>query len=124
MNESTTEISNTIANNINRLLAYNKITRSELAKRLDVSSAAVGYWCIGKKIPRMDKIDMMCDIFNVSRHEILDDRQPLIIEAVRIPDDEQKLMNMFSQMNTQGKLKLLERADELIKMGYTEEKEP
>lgn len=124
MNESTTEISNTIANNINRLLAYYKMTRSELAKRLDVSSAAVGYWCIGKKIPRMDKIDMMCEIFNVSRHEILDDRQPLIIEGVSIPDDEQKLMNMFSQMNTQGKLKLLERAEELIKIGYTEEKEP
>ena len=50
----------TIARNINHYMSHYKISRSKLANRLNVSKATVGYWCTGKKIPRMAKIDEMC----------------------------------------------------------------
>ena len=116
------DTTDTIARNINRLLAYYKMSRSDLAKRLHVTDSAVGYWCIGKKCPRMDKIDMMCDIFNVSRQQIVSDNLHVPATQARIvPEDEQKLSEMFMRMNAQGKAKLLERAEELIKMGYVKE---
>ena len=63
--KSSSENPKTIADNINHYMNYYKISRKELAERLNVSTATVGYWCTGKKIPRMSKIDEMCKIFNV-----------------------------------------------------------
>lgn len=119
------EVSGAIARNINYFMALNKISRTNLAKRLNVTESAVGYWCTGKKIPRMDKIDSMCKIFNVNRQQIVSDNICTIpVNQARIvPEDEQRLTDMFAKMNTEGKSKLIERAEELIKMGYVKEGE-
>lgn len=119
------EVSGAIAKNINYFMALNKISRTNLAKRLNVTESAVGYWCTGKKIPRMDKIDSMCKIFNVNRQQIVSDNICTIpVNQARIvPEDEQRLADMFAKMNTEGKSKLIERAEELIKMGYVKEGE-
>lgn len=119
------DVSGAIARNINYFMALNKISRTNLAKRLNVTESAVGYWCTGKKIPRMDKIDSMCKIFNVDRQQIVSDNICTIpVNKARIvPEDEQRLTDMFAKMNTEGKSKLIERAEELIKMGYVKEGE-
>lgn len=73
----------TIAKNINRYMSHYKISRSELANRLNVSKATVGYWCTGKKIPRMAKIDEMCKIFNVQRKHLVSDNNYVIGRVVK-----------------------------------------
>lgn len=69
-------VSNIIAKNINHYMKHYKISRKELAKRLDVSSATIGYWCTGKKVPRLPKIDEMCKIFQVTRGQIVEEHVP------------------------------------------------
>lgn len=73
----------TIAKNINHYMSHYKISRSELANRLNVSKATVGYWCTGKKIPRMAKIDEMCKIFNVQRKHLVSDNHYVIGRVVK-----------------------------------------
>lgn len=73
----------TIARNINRYMSHYKISRSELANRLNVSKATVGYWCTGKKIPRMAKIDEMCKIFNVQRKHLVSENHYVIGRVIK-----------------------------------------
>lgn len=73
----------TIARNINHYMSHYKISRSELANRLNVSKATVGYWCTGKKIPRMAKIDEMCKIFNVQRKHLVSENHYVIGRVIK-----------------------------------------
>ena len=67
-----------IGSNIQYLLKRSGMSRHDLAVRLGVSDASVGFWCIGKKCPRMDKVDRMCAVFGCERSDIL--VEPSIVE--------------------------------------------
>lgn len=60
--------------NLNHFLSLNRMTQSELAERLNVSTATTSNWCKGIKIPRMDKVDRMCRIFNCKRSDLIEDK--------------------------------------------------
>lgn len=60
-----------LANNLRNALALRDMSQRELARRLNVSSTIVSDWCSGKKSPRMDKVDAICKILNVTRTALL-----------------------------------------------------
>lgn len=65
---------NTIfSNNLNHYLNENCKTQAELAKYVGVSTASVSNWCKGIKLPRMDKVDKMCDFFQIKRSDLMDE---------------------------------------------------
>lgn len=59
------------ARNLRRYLDENQMTQIELAKKLNVGTTSVYNWCGGIKIPRMDKIDKMCEIFGCKRSDLI-----------------------------------------------------
>lgn len=65
------QINRNIAERLNELLETHGMTQQALAEELNVSQAAVYFWCNGKKIPRMDKVDKIAELFNVKRSYIL-----------------------------------------------------
>lgn len=82
------ELNIILAHNIDFYLHREHITRKELADRLRVSVASVGFWLAGKKMPRMDKIDRMCAIFGCSRQDLLSEHSaPPKRETAQDPDD-------------------------------------
>lgn len=54
----------------NRLNISGK-TQAELADYLGVTQASVSNWVNGVKIPRMDKIDKICEFLNCTRSDLL-----------------------------------------------------
>ena len=54
-------------------LEQNDMTQKELADKLGVSTAAVSTWINGIKTPRMDKVDIMCQLFGCRRSDFLED---------------------------------------------------
>ena len=48
-------------------------TKGDLAKHLGVSSTSVSNWIYGYKMPRMDKINAMCNYFHIPRAALLDE---------------------------------------------------
>lgn len=60
-----------IARNIKHYLERQNMTQDQLAQRLGVSNQAVSYWCSGKRAPRLDKIDRMCEIFKCKRSDLI-----------------------------------------------------
>lgn len=74
MNEH--EIKNVFAKNLNNLIRDSGKSRAEVAEAIGVTTSAVGAWCIGKKSPRMDKVDKLAALFNVSRSALLEENSP------------------------------------------------
>ena len=67
------EYAKIIAKNL-RNIAYNAgKTQADISKDLGISKATVSSWMNGTRIPRMDKIDLLCHYFNVSRSDIMED---------------------------------------------------
>jgi len=67
------EINRIVSENLNRLLEERNITQQELAEYIGVTQASVSNWCKGIKMPRMDKIDKICQYLDVERSALLKD---------------------------------------------------
>lgn len=65
------------SNNLLHFLRINNMTQTELAERLNVSTATTSNWCNGIKQPRMDKVDKMCKLFDCSRSDLIEDKGSL-----------------------------------------------
>lgn len=68
----------TISNNLKKYMERDNINQYDLLAALNtrgvkVSQTAISNWVNGTKAPRMDKIDALCDVFHVSRLELLYD---------------------------------------------------
>lgn len=53
-----------------------EMTQVELAKKLGVGTTSVYNWCNGIKTPRMDKVDVMCDLFHCKRSDLVEEKSP------------------------------------------------
>lgn len=77
------DINERIGENLVKLLERKNKTQNDLADYMGVTQATVSNWCKGLKVPRMDKIDDICDFFNVPR-TVLFGEEPTN-SAVKIP---------------------------------------
>ena len=48
-------------------------SQSEVAKALHISKATMSSWCLGTRIPRMDKVDLLCNYFGIRRSDLMED---------------------------------------------------
>lgn len=69
---SQTEI---FADNLSRILANKNMSQNQLSKKIEVSAMSVNAWCRGISMPRNDKIDKMCQVLNVTRNDLLQDKE-------------------------------------------------
>ena len=69
INESV--IRKTFQKNLVRLFETTGKMKKDLADFVGVSANTVTSWCAGQKIPRMDKLDMICNFFHVERSDLL-----------------------------------------------------
>ena len=67
-------MSNTIRevfkNNFVRLMREKGSSNKDVADFMNVSPTTVGNWAKGYKVPRMDKLDMLCTFFGVERTDL------------------------------------------------------
>ena len=86
-------------------MEYAKMTQKELAKRMETSEATVSYWIKGLKVPRADKVDKLCEIFNCKRSDLVDSNtepaSPIINEimekAASLSEEEQQEVLSFAR---------------------------
>ena len=61
--------------NINRLINNSPYNQKEIAEQLGVSPQTLNTWTQGKAIPRMGKIQLLADFFQVDKTDLLEDIQ-------------------------------------------------
>ena len=71
-------------NSIKEIRLKNKLSKVEMAKKLDVSEGTIRMWESGKNEPRMGMVEKISDLFNVSKGYLLGE-----IDSVALPKFEQ-----------------------------------
>lgn len=65
------------AENLKRFRESKGLTKEELANRIGVSGAMVGYWETKKNEPRMGKVQLIAEVLNVDVDELLFSQPPV-----------------------------------------------
>jgi len=73
----------TIGEKIAHLRILSHISQEALAEKLNVSRQSISKWELGEAMPQLNKIPMLCSIFNVSTDELLRDE-------ISFPTEEEK----------------------------------
>lgn len=94
--------------NLNRFLSANGMTQLELSRRMSVSTATVSEWCTGKKIPRMDKVDKLCEIFGINRSNLIEDTPNQNIVPISIQELARELYGNPPEQNLLKKYRVLD----------------
>lgn len=80
-------------------------TQEELAKAVGKSRSTVSCWLLGKSFPRADVLESLAAFLHVSVPDLI---------GYDTRDQETVLLDLFREMNNEGKAKLIERAEELV----------
>lgn len=94
-----------IAKNLKRIAYDNDKTQQDIINDLHLKQATVSSWFTGNRVPRMDKIDLLCHYFNCSRNDIMEEYKPqvyvpeVILEVLRSKDAE-RLIEFARRLRT------------------------
>lgn len=116
MNE---ELRTQFAANLKRALADAGKTQADMAKYMQVSSATASEWCSGRKMPRADKIQSLCNWLNIELSDLLEEYNvdvvidPRTIALQKAFDDRPEMRVLFSVAESATK-EDIERAIKII----------
>lgn len=57
--------------NLRKLMELRNYSQSDLVKKLGVAAATVSDWCLGKKFPRLEKLQEIADLLGVQAQAML-----------------------------------------------------
>lgn len=63
-----------IAINLQKYMEINGKDRNDISKALDVPYTTVSDWVNGKTYPRIDKIEMLAQLFNVKKADLVEEK--------------------------------------------------
>lgn len=106
-----TEYGKIIAKSIKRIAYEHEKTQADISRDLHIRQSTVSSWMTGNRVPRMDKIDMLCNYFNVSRAEIMEEEPKARREMVT--EDEQEILRLFRLLTASGRAEAIERIQEM-----------
>lgn len=61
-----------MARNIQYFLNKTGMTQAELAEKLGVNKSTISTWIAAKKYPRIDKIEIMANLFKVNKSDLVE----------------------------------------------------
>lgn len=100
------------------LLAESGKMQKDICDDLGVSRPTLSNWKTGYSEPNFDDIIMLAKYFDVSIDYLLglsDDLDaPLSSAALDLPADERELLNLYRQLNHEGRQRLIARAEVMI----------
>lgn len=80
---STEEYRKIFAKKLRYYMDINHKTQMDLMTDLGFSSATVSNWCTGKKLPRMDKMEILAEYFGIEKSDLYEEKLP----SNAIPND-------------------------------------
>lgn len=108
------------ARNLKKYMDEYGLTQTDVAKRLGVTISSVSYWLNGTKTPRMDKVDLLCNMFHCDREDLIIDcskgfhikNADLFCGAIRIEQD--------GRIDAESQERILTYAQKLANLGDEE----
>jgi len=66
-----------MAKNIKKYMNIHNVTRNKMSEALKVSYSTLSDWINAKTYPRIDKIEMMADYFNISKSDLVEESKTM-----------------------------------------------
>ncbi len=82
------EYAKIVSKNLRRIMYESQKTSADLSRDLNISKATISSWVNGTRVPRMKKMDMLCDYFHIKRTDLMEEHSAEdddTVKAVRIP---------------------------------------
>lgn len=89
-----------------------KLSQEELAKRIGVSAASIGFWENGKRSPKIKQVIKMAHVFGVEWQDLMGDY--LSYGRIFRNDPEESIVAVFKQLNNEGQQMLMSYAQFLL----------
>ena len=97
----------TFKNNFKMLMEESKAKQIDIANYAEVSYQTVSTWATGRAYPRAEAMEKLCKFFGIKQSALTESGEET---------DEDNLLSMYRIMSDDGRLKLIERAEELVKL--------
>jgi len=91
--------------NLQAFLDEYNMSRIDLARRLDVTPTAIWGWVNDERLPRIQYINKMCEIFHCTPGDLMNEPKP--VEEVQADVLLQRIAEMAARLNNDGKEKVL-----------------
>lgn len=93
-------------------MELNSKNQSDLVNYMNVSSSTASDWCNGKKMPRMDKIQSLCNWLGIEKSDLLEDK-PTTDYSVTLNSKLSLLIETAKKLNTNSLNRLEKYASKL-----------
>lgn len=83
-----TELRKIFSENLTHYLEMNQYSQADMARHMRVSTATTAKWCTGQSMPRIDKIQSLCNWLGIEKNDLLEKRlqgKKPIHKTIRIP---------------------------------------
>ena len=60
--------------NLNYYMELNEKTQTDIINDLGFNKSAVSTWCNGTRLPRMDKVELLAQYFDINRSDLIEDK--------------------------------------------------
>ena len=82
--------------NLKKYMALSGKSRREICEALGYSYFTFSDWVVGKKMPRMDKVEQLANYFGILKSDLIEEHTDRsVLKTISITEDEQKLLDLF-----------------------------
>lgn len=85
---SNEEYAKIVGQNLRRIMYEKEVTQTQMSHDLGIAKTTVSSWMLGKRTPRMDKIDMLCRYLHCNRVDLMEPHDSIFRKygkSVKIP---------------------------------------
>ena len=104
MNENARQI---FVANLCNLMERNGITQADIVQRFGLTASTVSDWVKGKKYPRVDKMQMLADLFHVPMSYLVSEHKEIQQQSGILSAAENELLAIYRDANDAGQQQLL-----------------
>lgn len=115
---TSTEYGKILSKNLKRIAYENQKTQADIARDLGLKQVTVSSWMNGTRVPRMDKIDLLCHYFNCKRSDLMEEHPDGSKVDFVVSDQERNFIIEFRKaddLTKQMMLRLLKTEDAIGK---------
>lgn len=99
---TSTESKIKFSSNLKRLMNEHNKSQSDLVSELNLRQATVSDWINGKKYPRMDKVELLANYFNVPISILVEEYSKQCTHEI-FTNEEIEHIKKYRQLNNDGK---------------------
>lgn len=118
---SDSEMRRLFANRLKHYLNMNGYTQADMARYMNVSTATTAKWCTGVTIPRVDKIQSICNWLGIEKSDLLDADKPTGSHDLLVLAEDALLIETIRSLDSTRKKRLMEYANYLL---YQQNEDP